>query len=117
MDLGRLNEAVSDLRQVLARDAERVEAEALLRTANRKLEEKQALRALAPARPRLASAPIGGPLHPSDQPPRSELEELLPAAAPLDREDLESAGRGLQTIYQGLHSLLRSAGTPEPPPE
>ena len=117
MDLGRLNEAVSDLRQVLARDAERVEAEALLRTADRKLEEKQALRQLAPARPRLASAPIGGPLHPSDQPPRSELEELLPAAVPLDREDLESAGRGLQTIYRGLHSLLRSAGTPESPPE
>jgi hypothetical protein len=42
------------------------------------------------------------------------IEELLPT---LDREDLESAGRGLQSIYRGLQGLLRSAGTAEDAPE
>jgi tetratricopeptide (TPR) repeat protein len=120
MDLDRPGEAIADLDEVLERDIERVEAEALRLTAMRKQEEAGAERGAPPVQPPSVARGADGPRHPADPGPAAGegpgLEELLPAAPALGREDLENAGRGLQSIYRGLYGLLRSAGTPETPP-
>jgi len=112
-DLGRFDQAIADLRRALEHDPGRVEASALLRTAERKRGEAEADRAARAARPRptaLTRAPF---LDEVQDTIGLDLEELIEASPTLDREDLESAGRGLQSIYRGLSTLLRSAATPE----
>jgi tetratricopeptide (TPR) repeat protein len=102
IDLDRYGEALARLDTALAQDLSRIEAGLLRRSALRKLQDQQQ-HELA----RLAAAA------PPDADPGtsaidlSDLSELIPDAPTLDARDLESAGRGLQSIYRGLQGLLR----------
>ena len=110
IDLDRYAIAVDDLTRAIDRDNERVEARALLRTAQRRIAESRS-RVVPVSAPTPPSSLLSNAF-PVDSEASEVIEELLPA---FDREDLESAGRGLQSIYRGLQGLLRSAATIDEP--
>ena len=105
-----LEQAIAILLRAIEQDATRVEAFVLLETAERKLEARQ--RREAAGAPQ-ALLPLPTFLADVGDAPGLDIEELMETAPTLDRADLESAGRGLQTIFTGLRNLMQSAGTVE----
>jgi tetratricopeptide (TPR) repeat protein/predicted Ser/Thr protein kinase len=124
IDLGQLDSAIVDLTDALDRDPNRVEASSLLTLAiNRK--EAAAKPAPSPPGPRVAgpspATPVEAASTTDDASGLLGLGDLIPGTPALKPSDLESAGRGLQSIYRGLEGLLRTASedseeTDEPAP-
>ena len=102
IDLDRYEEALERLDAALEQDESRVEAGLLQLSALRKQKEleqqnKARLAAVASSDTRRGTSAIN----------LGDLSDLIPSAPTLDARDLESAGRGLQSIYRGLQGLLR----------
>ena len=120
LELGDPGSALADLNQVLTRDPTDFEAFSTKLTCDRVLRQQAAL-AVAPQ----PAAPLA--VGPSDEPageaqpvveeevPALSFERLLPGRAELT-ESLQGAGRDLQSIYRGLHQLLRDPETGTTPP-
>ncbi len=110
VDLHDPPSAMADLDLVLARDPTHFEAFSLKLACERRLRSSA-----VPATP-AAGSPSAAP--PVEEVPALSLERLLPGREDLT-EDLQSAGRNLQSIYRGLHRLLETAaqaGAGESPP-
>ena len=110
-DLDRYDEALARLDRALEQDETRVEAKLLRQSALRKKEEAEAR-----GRARLASLASSKTEPGSTAISLKDLSDLIPTAPTLDARDLESAGRGLQSIYRGLQTLLRPDEPEEEPP-
>jgi len=116
LELGDPRSALRDADQLLARDPTDFEAFSAKLACDRALRQREAAPASAP----LAQAPLveGTPeAEPSDATPALDeeipalsIERLLPGRAELT-ESLQGAGRDLQSIYRGLHQLLRDPET------
>lgn len=106
--LGHFDAALRDLELVLESDPSRLEAQSLKSLCARRIRSAQDLdtgNILQPSARQIAEGLFAAPVR--------AIGELLPAAPTLDTAPFESAGRGLQSIYRGLHSLLQDAATPE----
>jgi hypothetical protein len=116
IDLERFDEAEAALEKSLGRDKSRVDAASLVALVDLKRGQAERNRVpLTRPRPAVARAEVEAPV--GDEPAgfALDLKELIPATPALSTKDLESAGRGLQSIYRGLHGLLRTE--PEPTEE
>ncbi len=110
IDLQRYDQAIADANGALEKDPDHVEASSLLWLAtNKKLAGVADTRPLGP---RPDGAGQGAPVaETSSEGPATllDLGNLIPGTPTLGPAELESAGRGLQSIYRGLHGLLRTA--------
>ena len=104
--IGDFDSALGDLSLALGQDPSRLDAHSLLSRCVR-------LRSAVEAETEGLSVPPEAPDEGLLAAPVRAIGEFLPGPATLDTRDLESAGRGLQSIYRGLHSLLRDAATPD----
>lgn len=109
IDVERLDEAIADLEEALERDPNRVDASSLLTLAEMKKAEAAEDASQRLLGPRLAGTGAGEPAKASSAPGLLGLGDLIPSTPALKTADLESAGRGLQSIYRGLSGLLQTA--------
>ena len=100
LDLGLEEDALLEIERALLEDPERLEAQSLRRAAERRRAERRG-EVLAYSEPESESPPAG-----------LSLPQLL-GTREIETPALDSAGRGLTSIYRGLHNLLRSAAQPE----
>ncbi len=107
-DLHDPQAALADLELVLARDPTHFEAFSLKLACERSLGVGAVLSASVLPAP---AADAGAPL---DERPALSIDRLLPGREEIT-EDLQSAGRNLQSIYRGLHRLLETAAQDEEP--
>jgi tetratricopeptide (TPR) repeat protein len=120
LELGDPAAAIADLDQVLTRDPADFEAYSARLDCVRVQEKRNAPTGVPSAAIAQASVPVPAPIS-EDLPendsevPALSIERLLPGRAELT-ESLQGAGRDLQSIYRGLHQLLRDpeAGTTPP---
>jgi serine/threonine protein kinase len=116
LDLGDPRSALRDVDQLLARDPTDFSAYSAKLACDRALRQREA----APDSTALAQAPLveGSPEAGSgdstpaldEEIPALSIERLLPGRAELT-DSLQGAGRDLQSIYRGLHQLLRDPET------
>jgi tetratricopeptide (TPR) repeat protein len=121
LELGDPATAIADLDQVLTRDPADFEAFSTRLDCLRVQEKRNAPTGVPSAAISQASVPIPAPIsedlpESDSEAPALSIERLLPGRAELT-ESLQGAGRDLQSIYRGLHQLLRDpeAGTTPPP--